>query len=198
MNMQETMITTYVSANFLTRHMQMHWLRVGPNNLQSQTRAQASLKGWETVISSSRWKWQGISQPAVGPTQHQQTCFANVFHCRNFMFWAKPWLMVLLGTYMKMPHLRNKRYFVHFYPFPSLAGWKRGLFTDNEKENLYWQWTGTSEMLFMQQPRIQFRMCATAMASTELLYEADRSKLSKHRPHAERSSSMCLNAANTK
>ena len=37
-------------------------------------------------------------------------------------------------------------------------------------------------------------MYATMMATTKFLYEADRSKLSKHGPHAEGSLSMCLNA----
>jgi len=49
-------------------------------------------------------------------------------------------------------------------------------------------------MLFMQQPRIQFRTQATTTATTKFLYEADRRKLSKHGPLAEGSSSMCLNA----
>lgn len=49
-------------------------------------------------------------------------------------------------------------------------------------------------MLFMQQPRIQFRMYTTMMATRAFLYEAEKSKPLEHRPHAEESSSMCLNA----
>lgn len=49
-------------------------------------------------------------------------------------------------------------------------------------------------MLFVLQPRIQFRMYTTSMAPRAFLYEAEKSKPLGHRPHAEESLSMCLNA----
>lgn len=49
-------------------------------------------------------------------------------------------------------------------------------------------------MLFVPQSRTQFRMYTTTMATRAFLYEAEKSKPLEHRPHAEESLSMCLNA----
>ena len=139
---------------------------------------------------------QDILQPCLGADQHEQTCFANVFHSGNSRVSAKS----LLHSGIPVTHLKEnatpnaqKKFCATFLSLPILAVWKTGLLADKEKGNLCQPWADPPEKLFMQSPRIQFRMYATKI-TTKLLYEADRSKLSKHRPYAEGSLSMCLNA----
>lgn len=136
MNMQETMF----GHTFLQISSQVYMdtqVRMGPNNLQNQTCAQASLKGPHIVTSSSSCNGRAFhSQLWVQRSTNRrvlQICFTVGIPCLE-----KKWLTVLLSTYKKMPHLRHRRYFVqHFYPSSKLAGWKRGLFVGSEKENLH-------------------------------------------------------------